>query len=566
MPSRPNTPDPNNPNRQCTCGWRRFRNRVVRTTETVDRYVYFDNADLGGYGSLPLGLPYGSGGLGEWGLFSGDLRTTSTQTVCENCARIRLEQVISSVVVYGAFITGDYIYIVVSDTEASGTGCLELRFDGDGPVTALALNRSYPVLPLPAETPSGDTYETPPGTAASMLRAPIPVAAIEGVYEVFFVDRCSGFEESLGTVILESDMIVLNPKDAHINGAPDYWLTHNVRSRAETIQIASGAVLGIPFDKCDAVIEYDARFGTNPTSQGFTLTGTPSVEALVSGGALQLTTPGAAAATYYTQDVTLAATVDRVNMYVRYNHRANVDADAAGAGFNVVGAYANGSATPYNGARLKHYDVPDMVLLDGSADTAFTIDPTAYKNLNGWREMAAQHHGTDAISLVSKGGEPEQVANTVFGSIAGPAGADPVLRAQFGDIEGTGVDTLIQNVVVSAPGRFMRASFRAFATTAAPTLRLHLVSDLRVGAFTTARFLVRYGALGVGGDPTAFPTDTVAGTVDFVTANQMFELSLALTALPSGVPFWFTVERDHTHADDAADATAWLLSATVRAR
>lgn len=560
----PNNPDLNDPTRQCTCGYRRFRTRPVLAEESVERWVLFDAGAFAGMGSIPFGLPFGAGTGGEWGLFSGTLRSFSEQVVCENCTRVRSTRVKSAFAIFGSFVTGDTVCIIASDVaEGVGAGCLELRFDGPGDVANVSVALTYPIIPLAAPAPPGGTFPSPPGPFASMLCATLPPAVVEGEYTIVFLDRCSGYEENLGTVTLESDVITLNPSDADLNGAPFIWLNNNLRSRQETVQIGSGSIQGIPFDKCDKVIEYDARFGTDPAGQGFTLLGGLTTT-LLPGGIVQLTSPGGAVPGVFQQDINLDAIADRVNLYAYYNHRANIDADAAGAGINFMGAYANGGSAPFNGAKWSDYAGIVPTTLDGTAETALAT--SLGKTLGGWRRGAIQEHRGDDISLVHADEILEELAAVaVYGTIPGPAPVDPVLRAEFGDAEGTGVDTVLRNFVVSAPGRFTRAWFNAFATVDDPVVRLHLVSDQKVGSFTTARFLVRYGSQGQGDNPYFIPTSQTSATVDFVTQNQIFIASFTMTGVTSGQPFWFTVERDHTHPDDTGEATVFLVGGTVRA-
>mgnify|MGYP000303674660 FL=1 len=58
-------------------------------------------------------------------------------------------------------------------------------------------------------------------------------------------------------------MIVLGPLDADLCGAPDYWREGNWRPPSPQDIMAGSHGLGlmpsIPFDRCDAVLVYDAR-------------------------------------------------------------------------------------------------------------------------------------------------------------------------------------------------------------------------------------------------------------------------------------------------------------------
>jgi hypothetical protein len=513
-------------------------------------------------GSMPFGLFFGVGNFGEWGLFTGTLNSCSIQLVCENCTRVRSTKATSSTTIFGSYVLGNTLYVVTADVV--GTGCLSVNFVGSDGEVSVALKVSKEVLqPLAAPSPGGTLFPTPQGPAATvLLEAELPTVPVSGDYVMSVVDQCCGFETALGTVSLEVDVIVLNPTDADLGGAPLFWVERDYRSGTIASQTNTGAVRGIPFDRCEAVVEYDARFGTLPAAQGFSFigTGVDTDWALLSGGSLRGLTPGSGATGYWRKDVVLPAIEGRVNAYARYAVQDNVGGDATANGLNFVGMVAPGGAAAWEGVRWRLRDAASplkAVFLDGSSDAALFI-PGVFGS--AWRQDTFQSHFADDRAIVFSDNIPTETgAAGIFSTLAGGP-ASPTIRAEFGDILGSGITALVRNFVVSTPGRFIRAWYRAYATVTNPMVRLYVSSDLDSSGETLARFLVRYGSA----DPFAVPGSTVSGTVSFPTRNTVFELPLQLAGLTANQPFWFTVERELGHVDDRTEATVWLHQATVR--
>jgi len=555
----PNDPDSNDPARRCTCGFRRFRDTKVLTEEAVQRWVFFDDTDdFGGMGSMPFGLYFGVGDIGGWGLLDGTLYTCATQRTCENCTRVRSSRPVSTVTLFGSYVLGGYLYVVTSDVV--GTGCFSVRFEGpEGTFEVPLVISSESAQPLVIVNPGGGMqYPSPQGPAADIvLEARLPLVIVDGEYLMTFVDRCNEFEAALSTVFLEVDVIVLNQNDADLNGIPEVWLKHSPL-QGSTSQPYSGAVRGIPFDYCEGVLEYDARFATLPAAQGWTHqagggTGLPGDFALVPGGALKATTPGSTNPSYWENDFALSAPSVSVAAYAVYQG-GTAGGGTFGEGLDFQGL--NGSnGSPYGGVRWTARAgtaSPILTNLATSAEVAWANSEV----MTGWQETAAER-GSIGDSYVHNDGVLDH--GTFHGTV-GVAVADEI-RARFGDVVGEGIPAdYIRNYVVSAPGRFVRALFRAYTTVADPVVRLYIASDLDGTAETLARFLIRYGSA----DPFAIPTSTVGATVSFSSRNTIFELPFQLAGLTAGEPFWFTVERETGHADDRTEATVWFHQATVR--
>ena len=137
------------------------------------------------------------------------------------------------------------------------------------------------------------------------------------------------------------------------------------------------------------------------------------------------------------------------------------------------------------------------------------------------------------------------------------------IKAVFGDVTGAGVDAYVRNVVVSAPGRFIRAGFVAIAASANPTLRFFFSREAYTSpSSTTARFTVRYGQ---GTDPydgNEYDEETFSAPLG--TANHLYEIPVALSGLTARSPFWFQIHRAWDDAADGFEGTVHLHYATVR--
>jgi len=559
----------NDPRRQCTCGFRRFRDEYIITSDPVQRWVA-TTGEITGMGSTPFGLIFGSGFGGGYTFATADLNASTRRVTCENCTRVRLNKELSSAAIFGSFVDEGKVFIVASDV--GGVACFRVRFSGPGGVFESGVDFSLePPRPL-AGVLEGPTAPVPDGPVANtVLEALIPPVPDDGEYVVSFVDNCSGVVINLGVLFLEEDVTVLNVDDADLNGAPVFWRTHGWRSSAVPVQIESGVISSIPFDKCTAVVEYDARFGTLPNAQGWAHVasgaGSPANYALLPGGAMFIDTPGGGDSSYWEKSVTAETT--RVAAYSYYQVTQVSGGAGAGVGMDFMGKISPGASQPFQGVRGSYRDDLRMTLLNGSSDSDVFVDvgsvgPGALHKL-GWHQLAMQHETLTAFGLVMHDELHEQVnGNTRWGSEG--SALDPTVSAHFGDVGGGGFEGLLRNFVVSGPGRFIRAWFRSYSAVASPILRLSFVSDAKIGTgATTARVLVRYGSMGTGASPYIVPTNQTSLTVDFITQNQVFEVPVGLTGLNANEPMWFTVEREFDHADDQHLATVHLVGATIRA-
>lgn len=543
------------PNQRCVCGYRRFRERRVPVSAGVQRWMRFADNPVGGYGSAHLGTYFGTGpGLGDWGLFDATNRTTRLDVVCESCGRVRLSKNLGGVTAMGGYFSSGRFYIVAADV--GSVGCFQIRLEGPGGTYTVPVKLSLQSpAPLAAPTPE-TTAESPPAgaeTASTLLVAKLPQVSATGSYTVTLIDRCGGVETLLASMILEAPPMLIHAETADLNGAPTLWLDQRITLPD---QPSSGASRGIPLDKCDYVLEYDARFLTAPDAQGWSHGGTGSDAdySLVSGGALQAATAGSGVTSYWEKALTGGA-VTELHTYARYL------VSAAASGHNTGGLYfrslIGSSGSNFKGARFNFRDGELYYgAVDGSGDTGFSAstDPRYY----GWHETAMSCDISAPRDLLVHDGNVILPGN--LGGV-GAAAADEVI-CRFGDVYGDGVTAYIRNFVASAPGRFIRAWFKAYTQVTDPVLRLYLAAETYSSGGAKARIKVRYGT--GSGSQTSIPVGEVSGTVNFTSTNTMFVLPLSFTGLTADSPVWFTVERDWSHADDEIRSTARLMQASLR--
>ncbi len=550
------------PHRKCTCGHRRFRTGRTPVEQDVQRWMYYDpqSAGIPGFGATPFGTYFGSGFFGEWGLFDAVYRAVSEAVTCERCQRVRSNMVLGGITVLGSYVSGGWFYVAAADVARPAT-CYELRLVGPSGVTYQVPLSYHPGPPPPiAATPPATTQFGPPPASESsvdtLLRTRLPEVSETGSYTAYLFDRCSEQLTPLSIFELEAPPMIIVPQQADLGGFPHLWLRQQFESVA---QLASRSRLGIPLEYCEAVIEYDARLGTLPSSQGWThqtaAGGAASDFQLVEGGALRVNAYGGGDDTYWEADETLAAGPSSVHAYAHWLVDSMTLTPAAGEGLSFQGLFAS-SGGAYSGVRWEGRDTELRVTeIDGASDAAWT---EGEHSARGWHSAGFERGAGNGQGVYNELYDE----GLAFGSLAGPAGADEI-RARFGNIAGEIFTAYVRNFVVSTPGRFCRPWFTAYTQVTDPTLRLYLVSDLPATSDRSARFLVRYGA-GTGA-PYATPTSTASVTTSFATSNVVYEVGVPLTGLIANNPFWFTVERDWSHADDTIQATTWLYQATVRA-
>lgn len=541
---------PADPNMRCVCGYRVFRENLTTTTENISRWLRFG---AGGFGATPFGTYFGASASGSWGEFSIPTPVTRRKVTCESCNRLRTNTLLSGVGVYGSYTLGGSLFLYVTDVDL--LSCLRVKFSNSefGTYTTSPVKFVGTPLPLVAPTPPV-VAPTPPAGAklAGVLRVELPEVDHDGDYLVSLVDVCAGTELPIALFPLESTVQIHLPAEADLNGLPRSLIDSNLTADLTPSQPGSGSISGIPFDRCTGVIEYDARFGTDPAGQGWAQTAGASGDyGLTAGGILDATTT---TSSYWEQSAALAAPTTSVHAYAKY--RVGAASSGAGQGLEFRAEAAPGSSADYAGARVFQ-----------DTDTLYTraLDDSSQNNVDTqvqgpWSEMYLGAKIGDLGFTALNELVGVDVGVDWGNRPGGPLNAE--LRGLFGDYAGSNLSAQIRNFVVSASGRFVRAMFRSYAPASSLVLRLHFVSDL--GINNSARIKVRYGSLAAGTDPYALGAVSANTTAYFNTKNVVVEVPVTLTNLPAKSPFWFSVERDWQHVDDATAATIHLLSATVR--
>lgn len=544
-------------NRKCVCGYTRFREAKVTAQEEVERWMLFEATTLGGFGSTPFGTFFGAGAGGLWGLFAGTLRTTAIQTVCESCSRLRNTKTLGRVAIFGSYIEGDRLYVVVSDLYRPAA-CYSVRLVGaDGETYDLSLTW-VPGLPqslLVSDSPS-ETAAVPPVGAATVnavLFGVIPEILTSQDFDIIIIDSCAGIEYTIATAYLESEPMIFNPYDANIGGAPRAWLRGST-GRLQSGQPSAGSRLSIPFDKCLGVIEYDPRDGTLPDAQGFTHNGTgaPGDYTLAEGGVMLGST---GLPSYWTKEVILGADPGSVYSYMHFNGVVSNGHAVPTDGFLAGARYATSIGAPYVGTYMAFSsDLWYVVRCDLGLATLVADSTT-----QGWSSFAV-HTNVDVPAdqyWLNEGGNGLAAFSATTGVAAAMVG-----QATFGDYIGSGGDHAVRHYVSSFGGRFIRAAFSGISPVSDPVLRMYGVADANASVSKTARFRVRYG---VGtADPYALPASYVDATVNVLVANSVYEISFQLEGLTAKGPFDFTIERVWDHADDNLEATFHMFYATLR--
>lgn len=540
---------------KCTCGHRRFANRREASTAEVSRWMLTADEELEGFGATPFGTGFGAADSGgSYGRYVSSLRTALLYTYCESCKRLRAVKQLGGIVALGSYVEGNTLFVVASDIVRPVT-CFDASFvapDGTSYVVALQLESATPPPIFGEPIEFAESLPVGAVVASSVLSAVLPEVLESGDYLVQIVDRCSGNTTDLVQLFLEASVQVLLPRDADLGGAPVLWLRGFNVNIASATQPAGASVETIPFDKCTGVLEYNAALGDLPDAQGWSLEGVGSIGdfSIVDGRAMGFTTT---TISYFEKALTLGANPGRVHGYIKFLRSSF----GSSLGLDLQALYATNTAA-WRGARVASRDAGIYkVELDDGGAVALDIKGRPA----GWEEMGGSQ--VTAGPGVAWRDDYTEDATATYGTV-GTAGATEI-RARFGRTSGDGptLTGYIRNVVVSAPGRFIRAGFSAYAETSTPVLRLYLSRLSDADTDRTARFRLIYGQ---GLNPYAAESNTADFTATLAAANNLYEFPVSLLGLEAKKPFWFTVERLWSHGDDLFDSTVHLHRITVRAQ
>lgn len=372
-------------------------------------------------------------------------------------------------------------------------------------------------------------------------------------------------------------MIVLGPRDADLGGAPDYWREGFWRPDTLIRGPQTCTFTTIPFDKCDIVLEYDARRPERPmpADQGWNLLG---------------------------ED----------NGIWQHDPRHGVlTFKAEGETPSFWHAEAEQEMTPDRGASYGLFAIwqSAAALRDGGLDFIFHAPARqgrtrgmrgCYSSLWHWRAF----QGTDFRPIMKVAAEPgiEQVWHR-FGMDAELTGREVALDnvdrddggKTIGSLDGlisnedrrmflygpsdtrvpaasfgltdkeTRMSGMVRNYVASFPGIFLRPAFRVIAPGEKTRLRM-IFCRPPSEENAPASFQVRYTAPSLGMRDNALPdkeAPPAALQFDPGAPGALAGITVPLDGLKPGEPLWFTVERDWRSGDDTLRDTVYLLSLIV---
>ena len=369
-------------------------------------------------------------------------------------------------------------------------------------------------------------------------------------------------------------MIVLGPRDADLGGAPDYWREGFWRPDTLLRGPQTCAFTAIPFDKCDVVLEYDARRPERPmpADQNWKLTGEDNGiwKHDPRHGVLTFDPEGKTPSFWQAQAEREMAP-DRGAAYGLFLiSQSAAELREGGLDFIFQAPAREGRMRGMRGcySSLWHWRA-----LDGSAFRPIikaAVEPGITQvwhrfgmdaELNG-AEIRLDNFDRDdgGKTIGSLDGLISNEDRRVF--LYGPS-APRVPAVSFGltDKE-TRVSGMIRNYVASFPGVFLRPAFRAIAPGEKTRLRL-IFCRPPGNADATASFQVRYTSPSLGMHGNALPDkEAPPASLQFDPGapGVLAEITVPLDGVLPGEPLWFTVERDWRSDEDKLRDTVHLLS------
>ena len=328
---------------------------------------------------------------------------------------------------------------------------------------------------------------------------------------------------------------------------------------------------GIPFDRVRMLLEYDARFATNPEEQGWTRTGedegsTWSVERNHSLRFVIRRGPS-----FYTAQ--LPASEEPITQIHAYANVLLEQVPPAQEG-NLQGFETRVETMqrgqPSRGMRADWLSIPErqefhLITLDSKGIVASPRPPGEV--LGAWHTVSLQADVRNDRASVSIDGQIVEIELSKFGEAVENSDGS-ALRAVFGFRGSQGaVIGRIRNFVVSAPGRYVRAWLKGEAPVQSPVLRLRFTADK--DASGSARFRVRYGlAKSTTGeeDVIGVPLRIAEATLKVEGDGAERVLEIPLKAAQRGDALAITVERDPLHAEDTLESSVRLMKAELAGR
>lgn len=378
-------------------------------------------------------------------------------------------------------------------------------------------------------------------------------------------------------------MIVLGPMDADLNGAPAYWRQGNWRPNTGRDILSVLAAPTCPFDRCDMVLEYDARFEGKPlpADQGWIFKGDDQDEWIHDDtrGVLRfrLNTPSPS---FWLQEIRHDPIPDRAVSYGAFiiDEESKTSGRLGGFDFTALVSPTEGRSRGVRGGWKSgwRYRVLD------SLDVIPVVQPAAEPTMQGvWHTMALDAELVGP-NVRGENVEPRDGGKTIcsFDGLvnyddrrAFGYSAEGASLALFGKWDATAAEPdgrlegWLRTFCTSFPGRFLRAGFRAVAL--GKITRLRLVFYVEAGEQFepgSIAVLVRYTTPGTGLRAGRLPTKEAPRAVQKFESEDVqrtVEVSVNLEGLTYGEELWFTIERDWQHEADTLRSTAHLLMVVV---
>ncbi len=460
-----------------------------------------------------------------------------------------------------------------------------------GPELAGPLDIPPEVLPVPAATTPGDVIA--PGPPPPV--APLPTACPD--------DRTTPDEDPR--------ILLIDVEGADLGGAPTYWRESNWTGEVQWPGGSARFARGIPFDRVEHWVEFDARLVRSPIESAFRRFGAggePSLFEIELGTLRFAVASGQSAGFYQVVSENFGSPTPPLHAYATLRmddgtaSGASIASGASsnqplvsGAGFGVgiVRTTAQGNlglVTRVDGRMLDPSGLVNKPMESGSAElrlqgthwTRVALDADFDRNVGivsqddrieradlGATPPETGVDGSWPPSVALPGARSPTTAAMAAHHVTVPAThergprvvADPLVKqarlwAFFGvNRPGLFVSGEIQNFVASSPGRFIRAWFATRSPWAKPRLRLRFSGDLEGDGHV--QLLVRYGARTVGSPALEYPRTELK--VPLKMSRGAGESEVELSRVTAEEHLWLTVERSSLHSDDNYAATARLL-------
>ena len=407
-----------------------------------------------------------------------------------------------------------------------------------------------------ADVTRSATFSSRLPITATVDPAGVVVARAPGTTDV--VASVSGLTDTVRVMVAAVQTVTSEPVrelNWDLNCMPDFWRDLSPKGRP-----------GVPFDKVDFVVEYDARMGVRPEQMGWTGTGPVSSQYVLSPGELRFRiTDGPA---YYSQVVPIVpGAVRRVFAYAAVlMSSVPVRGGARGEAFELR-FETNASAGGFGERAAWDRVVPDApvfnyVSLDDQRRTETATREPYDRLLNTCMCVSLYADVGLDQALMSLADVPDQVSLSWFGSPREDFGAGPSLRVLFGGTaSGAAAVGRLRHLVV-ANGRFPRVWMQGAAPTDSPRLRLRFVVDgpQTGGAAVRVRYSSEQDRPAFNVPPTV--VDALL-TVTAADAGRILTLDLPLERAVAGSHLLITIERDWRRPEDTLRETARLLSADL---